>query len=104
MTIELIFYVSLAPPSKKLIGYFFTNVLSSTSGVCIENRVPCTLRCDNSLTKQINGARPGPKVTGCVQSVTLPSAGIPFPEDINTVLLQRSHAGVSLSQKNETLK
>lgn len=52
--------------------------------------VCCTLRCV-SLTKQINRPRAGHKrdeVTGCVQSVTLPSAGITFPEDKNTVLLR----------------
>lgn len=53
------------------------------------NTVCSTPRCDDSLTKQINVARTGHtrvEVTGCAQSVTLPSASISFPEDTNTVL------------------
>ena len=59
-----------------------------TSGVYLKQ---CST--DDSLTKQINGARAGhqrDEVTDCVQSVTLPSAGISFPQDKNKKLC-RSH-------------
>lgn len=75
IVIGVIFYMPLVTPVRNSQQLLILDVIVNVQKVLradlesVLKTERSTRRCDCSLTKQINEARPGCKVTGCVQSV-----------------------------------